>query len=86
VRTRFIAWNLFGLLDLVVAITLGILHSPGPAGLLTGAGATTSLMAELPRSIIPTFFVPLFMMLHLLGLSRRGELGSSPRELIEPQR
>jgi hypothetical protein len=31
-------------------------------------------MTELPRSLVPTFFVPLFVQLHLLSLSRVDEL------------
>lgn len=70
----FIAWNVFGLLDLIVAIGSGILHSGSSIGILAGNGPTTVLMSQFPRSLIPTFFVPLFMLLHLLALSRRNEL------------
>jgi hypothetical protein len=73
-RNRFIAWNIFGLADLVLAVTLGILHSPSTAGLLANASPTTLLMAELPRSLVPTFLVPLFILLHLLALCRRAEV------------
>ena len=31
-------------------------------------------MCELTRSLVPTFLVPVFMMLHLLGLAPRREL------------
>jgi hypothetical protein len=71
---RFVAWNIFGLLDLVLAVSLGILHSPSALGILAGSGPTTLLMSELPRSIIPTFLVPMFMLLHMLSLSRRSEV------------
>lgn len=73
-RKWFVRWNLFGLGDLVLAVTLGILHSPSAVGLFAHAGVTTGLMSELPRSLIPTFFVPLLILLHLLGLARRREI------------
>jgi len=75
----FIAWNIFGLADLVVAIAMGILHSGSPIGILAGNGPTTVLMSQFPRSLIPTFFVPLFMLLHMLALSRARELGEPTR-------
>jgi hypothetical protein len=76
IRNWFIAWNLFGLLDLVNAVTQGILHSSSTFGILAGAGPTTYLMTVLPRSLVPTFLVPLFILLHLLALSRRSEVPS----------
>jgi hypothetical protein len=66
----FIIWNVFGLIDLVVAVGLGILHSESSWGLLAGSGPTTSIMTVLPRSMIPTFLVPLFISLHLLAINR----------------
>lgn len=72
--TWFVAWNLFGLVDLIVAVGSGILHSQSSFGILAGSGPTTLLMSEFPRSLIPTFFVPLFILLHLLALSRSREV------------
>ena len=62
----FVVWNLFGILDLVVALTTGALSS-GLAPGITGA-VTTSPMAQLPLVLIPGYFVPLFIMLHLATL------------------
>jgi hypothetical protein len=76
VKQRWMMWNIFGLLDLVSAITLGILYSASPFGILVGTGPTTQLMVELPRSLIPTFLVPLFILLHLLALARRKEVAT----------
>jgi len=75
-RKKFVAWNIFGLLDLLVAVSMGILHSGSSLGLLAGSGPTTQLMTELPRSMVPTFLVPMFMLLHMLGLARRNEVVS----------
>lgn len=57
-------WNLLGVADLVLAVTSGVLHGRSPIGLLAGA-VTTDAMARYPLSLIPTFFVPLALMLHL---------------------
>jgi hypothetical protein len=65
----FVAWNLFGILDLVVAVGTGGLHSA-----LAAAGeVTTGPMAVLPLVLIPAYLVPLFITLHLAALfqSRR---------------
>jgi hypothetical protein len=65
----FIVWNLLGCLDLVLAVTLGVLASRTPIGILAG-DVTTRLMGQFPLSLIPTFFVPLLLILHLISLSR----------------
>ncbi len=77
VSRGFVAWNIFGLADLVSAITMGVLYSQGPLGILR-TGVSTALMTSFPIHLIPTFFVPLFILLHLLALARRKEVvGSS---------
>lgn len=68
-RGAFVAWNALGIFDLALAVTLGILHSPGPLGLLKGA-VTTGIMAEFPMALIPGFLVPLFIILHLVSLAQ----------------
>jgi hypothetical protein len=62
----FLLWNLFGLLDLIVAVATGALSS-GLAPGLTGT-VTTAPMAHLPLVLIPVYFVPIFVMLHLATL------------------
>src|SRR5262249_4056411 len=65
----FVVWNLLGCRDLVLAVTLGVLSSATPAGVLAGE-VTTRLMGQFPLSLIPTFFVPLLLILHLISLLR----------------
>jgi hypothetical protein len=65
----FVLWNVLGMLDLVMAVSLGILASAGPLGILAG-DITTRAMGTFPLSLIPTFFVPLLMILHLIALGR----------------
>ncbi|BBI98565.1 hypothetical protein FGKAn22_02580 [Ferrigenium kumadai] len=72
-RAAFVAWNVFGLIDLVSAITMGILYSNGPLGVLR-SDISTAPMVTFPVHLIPTFFVPLFILLHLLSLKRSREL------------
>jgi hypothetical protein len=72
-RAAFIAWNLFGLIDLISAITMGVLYSQGSFGVLR-TGVSTRLMTTFPVNMIPTFFVPLFILLHMLALKRSREV------------
>ena len=62
----FAAWNLFGMLDLVVAVSLGGLS----AFLATGAAGeiTTRPMAVMPLILIPAYLVPIFLMLEITAL------------------
>jgi hypothetical protein len=78
-RRLFMTWNVLGLLDLVMAVTLGVLSSPGPLGVLAGE-VTTQLMGRFPLSLVPTFFVPLLAILHLASLARaRHDTRLTPR-------
>jgi hypothetical protein len=57
-------WNSFGLLDLVAAVTLGVLSSPGPLRLIY-AEPSAGIMTMLPWLLIPGFLVPLLASTHL---------------------
>jgi hypothetical protein len=73
------AWSLFGLADLVVAVMMGAMTSPGRAHLLAFA-APNLLISSYPLVMIPTFAVPLALMLHGLVLWRlRRETASTRR-------
>src|SRR6516162_6620691 len=63
------AWCLFGIADLVVAIAMGAMTSPGQAHLLA-LEAPNLLMTAYPLVMVPTFAVPLALMLHGLVLLR----------------
>jgi hypothetical protein len=66
-RRAAIAWNILGLADFTVAITLGAITSPGPFQLIVpdapsiGAGAY-------PGVLTPAFVVPSSILLHALSL------------------
>ena len=68
----FIVWNVLGSLDLVLAVSLGVLASATPVGLLAG-DVTTRPMGQFPLSLIPTFFVPLLLIFHLISFIRVGK-------------
>jgi len=66
-RRRAIIWNVLGLTDLVVAIVLGVMTNPGPAHVFDTV-PNSAAMAHFPMALIPTFFVPLAMTLHVVSL------------------
>jgi hypothetical protein len=75
--TLFRVWNLLGILDLVVAVSLGGLSSALGYGI--SDVVTTFPMAKLPLVLVPTFFVPLFIMLHIASLLQAGRLKEAGR-------
>jgi hypothetical protein len=70
------AWCLFGIADLVVAITMGAMTSPGRAHLLAFE-APNLLISSYPLVMVPTFAVPLALMLHGVVLWRL-QRGAAP--------
>jgi hypothetical protein len=84
-RQVVIGWCVLGIVDLVVAVTMGVLNAPGTFGLLTGE-VTTAPMLELPLSLIPTFFVPLSILLHAIVLRRATEISRASTHLAVPAR
>ena len=66
-RRRAVIWNLFGIADLIVAVGLGIMTSPGPTQVFETA-PTSELMTHFPMALVPTFLVPLAFMLHVISL------------------
>lgn len=62
-RRAAFAWCLFGIADLVVAVTMGALTSPGLPHLLA-LDAPNLLITSYPLVMVPTFAVPLALMLH----------------------
>jgi hypothetical protein len=68
---RFVLWNLLGILDLVVAVSMGALVPLLAPNFYESTN--TAPMTQLPLVLIPAFLVPAFLMLHLTALfqSRR---------------
>ena len=57
-------WNIIGLLDLITAVGLGVVSSPGPLRLIF-AEPGSGIMTTLPWLLIPGFLVPLLASTHL---------------------
>jgi hypothetical protein len=66
-RLRAIVFNLLGLLDLVVAVGLGIAASPGPAQVFHTT-PDAELLTRFPLALVPGFLVPLAFMVHFVSL------------------
>jgi hypothetical protein len=59
--------NVLGLLDFAGAVGGGVLSGSSPIGILRG-DVTTDIMQQLPLSLIPTFAVPFWIVLHIISL------------------
>ena len=81
-RGTFIFWQALGILDLVTAVSLGT-----TARLLDPHGASMAAMTVLPLSLIPTFFVPLFMILHVICIAQARKwktYSQAARQVVRP--
>ena len=70
--STFIRWNVLGILDLLIAVSIGTvstLFATGAPGEISAAP-----MATLPLLLIPAFLVPLFLMLHTAALMQSRQL------------
>jgi hypothetical protein len=66
-RTAALSWNIFGLLDFAVAVTMGTLSTPGPFQIF-GLDLPASLAGTYPTVLIPAFAVPSSILLHALSI------------------
>jgi hypothetical protein len=77
---RFVTWNILGMVDFIVALSMGTLSSgafPAINGLI--GNVTMSSMPQLPLVLIPAYMVPFFTMLHLTALFQA-------RQLVRPEK
>jgi hypothetical protein len=75
---RYAIWNILGIVDFVVALSMGTLCSGAFPGITRLIGnVTTGPMAQLPLVLIPAFMVPFFTMLHLTALFQARQLARS---------
>jgi hypothetical protein len=79
-RTWLTLWNWLGALDLINAVTLGLLSAPGTPFRVFAEGPGTSAMGTLPWVMVPAMLVPLYFFIHFtiavkLGKSRQAAHG-----------
>jgi xanthosine utilization system XapX-like protein len=74
-RAAFILWQVLGIVDLVTAVATGT-----TAQLVQPEGPTMRLMTVLPLSLIPTFFVPLFTMFHVISIAQARKWSATAAE------
>ena len=77
------AWNLFGLADLIVAVTTGFLTTPSIFQSFA-FDLPNELISHLPLVLIPVFLVPVSVLLHLASLAklRRDAIPDTTRREI----
>jgi hypothetical protein len=63
------AWNVFGILDLIVAVGTGFMTAPSRF-LSWDVHPTSELVTLLPMVMIPVYLVPLSIVLHLASLTK----------------
>lgn len=66
-RRAAFAWNVFGLLDFTIAVSIGLMISPGPLQLIEPSIANTTV-GLYPNVMTPAFAVPSSILLHALSL------------------
>jgi len=79
-RRAAIAWNIFGLADFAIAVSIELAMAPGPLQLIVPSipNATSGIY---PTILIPAFAVPSSILLHALSLRqlrRRSRYPTSP--------
>jgi hypothetical protein len=71
------AWNVFGILDLIVAVGTGFMTAPSRFQPFE-VQPTSELMTVLPMVLIPVYLVPLSIVLHLVSLAKLRREAVSP--------
>ncbi|HEX4740888.1 MAG TPA: hypothetical protein VH353_06125 [Caulobacteraceae bacterium] len=78
-----LTWNALGMLDLIVAVALGVTSRNGSPVQLIHAGVGTAAITTLPWALIPTVLVPLYLIDHAVIFARmleRRSQGSAERQ------
>jgi hypothetical protein len=67
-----VAWNAFGTVDLIVAVTLVLISRNGSPLQLIHAGVGSAAMQTLPWAFAPMVLVPFFLIVHGVVFARMG--------------
>src|SRR5262245_41296747 len=70
-HTHVVLLTVLGLLEFVRAVGGGVLGGSSPIGVLRN-DVTTDILLQLPLSLIPTFAVPFWIVLHIISLIKLG--------------
>lgn len=74
------AWNIFGALDLFVAVGLGLTSSEGGPLHLLHVGVGSQAVQHLPFSLVPTVLVPFYLITHGIVAAQLAARRRSRRE------
>ena len=66
-RRTGVTWNIFGLADYALALTIGMITAPGPLQLIVPSVPNIGALTY-PTVLIPAYTVPSAILLHLLSL------------------
>jgi len=69
------AWNLFGALDLVVAVALGVASAQGSPLQVFDAAPGSTAVQMLPWSFIPAVLVPFYLIVHAILFAQLRQAG-----------
>jgi hypothetical protein len=65
-RSLVSAWNVFGALDLVLAVALGITSAQNSPVQIFEVGPGSTALQMLPWSLVPTVLVPFYLIVHAI--------------------
>ena len=80
-RRPAIIWNIFGLVDFIVAISMGIITSPGPLQLIVPSAPSIGV-GTYPGVLTPAFGVPSSILLHALSLRQLRRQAEAPETAL----
>jgi hypothetical protein len=72
------SWNIFGALDLLVAIGLGLTSAAGSPVQLIHAGVGSAAMQYLPYCLVPTVLVPFYLITHAIVAAQLAAPRAAP--------
>jgi hypothetical protein len=79
---RFVTWNILGMVDFVVAVSMGVLCSGFVHGITEFNGnVSTGPMSQLPLILIPAYMVPFFIMLHVTAIFQTRQIARAEKSV-----
>jgi hypothetical protein len=84
-RSAVLAWCVFGIADLVVAVGTGFLSAPSILQQLALDDPNTAI-TRYPFVLIPTYLVPISILLHVYVIARLRERSAAPAAAVGPAR